>query len=751
VRFIVTQSRYLTRATDIYLDGIAIEETPAAVTLSLPDQITTSSMRLSWNDPGAADFAAYAVYRSETSVVDTSSQLLTTITDPATTTFTDTGLQARRTYYYRVYLVDTHDVYSPSNTASAMTAAIGLPFTDDFETDSGAWTLTGDWGRQTAGGGGGSTGLTDSPADYDPSSDTWAVTGVDLSSTSWPVLSFTDQFDFGPGDWGRVEISDNGGSSWTTLYGANGSQPDWTGHTFDLSPWRTATQVWVRFRVTTDSGTPTSDGWHIDQVFIGENPLAGTGSYPFFSGGESGTTGWLDGPWGVTGDTPYEGSACFTTTDSPSRLGGAELRLVWGDEIDLSAETEPILSFQVRGDLPYRTRFRTEVSTDGGLTWQELPDLTGRLSWLQSTDPEEDNGDFVASYAVQVDDDPTFSSPEIDEPAIPARAARAEEALSVTLGSLTGSGSLVSGTRYYWRANAMDSHGLSSAWSAGPAYFVFGTDQQPPTCAITSPADGATLTSSPISITGTSTDDLSGTDLVELSTDGGSTWASAVGTDGWIYQWSPTAGADYQLSCRARDRSGNQGTASTPITVHVDLSRTVAFAVDGSWVDEAIGVANVTVMLSGPRPEPVTVHVTVTGGTAAAGTDYVSPAQTLTFSPGQTASVFQVTINDDLNPEPNETVILGLANPNPADITIGSVPMFTLHIVNDDSRADLDRDGQVTGNDMVVLLLEIFDLDGTLTPDVPAGTNPGWDGYDLDGDGRVLGSDVAEELKAFHE
>ena len=71
--------------------------------------------------------------------------------------------------------------------------------------------------------------------------------------------------------------------------------------------------------------------------------------------------------------------------------------------------------------------------------------------------------------------------------------------------------------------------------------------------------------------------------------------------------------------------------------------------------------------------------------------------------------------------------------------------------MNDDSRADLDRDGQVTGNDMVVLLLEIFDLDGTATADVPAGTNPGWDGYDLDSDGKVLGADVAEEIKAFHE
>ena len=142
LRFRVATSRYVTGATDIYLDDIAIEELPQALTLNAPDQATVNSMRLTWNDLNDPNFAAYALYRSETSTVDTSSTLVATITDQATTDYTDTDLQARRTYYYKVFFVDSNDTYSPSNTNSAATLGPSLPFVDDFESSSGVWTFT---------------------------------------------------------------------------------------------------------------------------------------------------------------------------------------------------------------------------------------------------------------------------------------------------------------------------------------------------------------------------------------------------------------------------------------------------------------------------------------------------------------------------------------------------------------------------------------------------------------------------------
>ncbi len=262
IRFIVTQSRYMSRGTDIYLDDIAIEDMPGNVTLSNPDQITISTMRLHWNDLNDPNFAAYAVYRSQTPTVDTSSDLVTTITEQDTTEFVDTGLQARRTYYYRVYFVDTVDAYAPSNSTSATTLGVTIPFNDDFESDTGVWTLTGEWGRVTDAGIENSTSFGDSPGDFIANVDTWAVTGVDLSGTTWPVLTFSDRFDFA-GHWGRLEISSNGGANWTILYGATGSQTEWVNRRFDLSPWREQGQVWIRFFVDANSGVP-ADGWHID-------------------------------------------------------------------------------------------------------------------------------------------------------------------------------------------------------------------------------------------------------------------------------------------------------------------------------------------------------------------------------------------------------------------------------------------------------------------------------------------------------
>ncbi len=874
IRFIISESRYVTGATNIYLDDIAIEEMPVPVALATPDQVTVSSMRLSWNDLNDPAFSAYALYRSDTSTVDTSSELVATITDQANTEFIDTGLQARKTYYYRAFFVDTTHTYSPSNSTSAMTLGAVVPFADDFETDSGVWTFTGEWGPVITAGIGGSTSLGDSPGDFIQNVDTFAVTGVDLTGATWPILSFSERYDFA-GHWGRVEISVNGGSNWTILEGATSDQTDWIHRRFDLSPWKGQSQLWVRFFVDANSGVP-ADGWHIDDLFIGENPLVGTGGFPLFDGLENGDGAWLNGPWSLTGDDPYAGSTAILDTLN-SRLANSEIILTYGDVIDLSAATDPLLTIQVRGNLPDNNWFRTEVSTDQGLTWQnlpdlylpdnwssvdwlrlqtslsgylvsdlrlrfrvygnyggdsnifldnisigeqtpgaptlnapawgaseptvrpvlvvdnavefqsdpmtyeyqvfddsgltsvvaqvpavaggidttswtidvdllpdtqywwrcratddsahtggwmatatffvqltdhpptvpvllapadggELPDLNGRLTWLESTDPDEDNGDYVASYRVQVDDDPAFASPEIDAPGI-TDLTDASGALSVALGELPGAGSLVTETRYYWRVNAKDSHGVASEWSAGPAHFVFGTDQTAPICVITSPADDETVTDTPITITGSATDALSGTDLVEVSTDGGAIWVRAVGDETWSHQWWPALSGDYQLSCRALDNAGNQGAASTAITVHAELDRTMAFPEASAIIDEDAGALNLTVTLSGPRATEVSADLVVSG-TAEPGVDFENLPSQVRFFPGQTVVVFPVTIIDDAVYEGNETIVIELANANIPDVTFGAIGSTTVTIRENefDPTAVIFFDGFETGD-----------------------------------------------------
>jgi hypothetical protein len=85
------------------------------------------------------------------------------------------------------------------------------------------------------------------------------------------------------------------------------------------------------------------------------------------------------------------------------------------------------------------------------------------------------------------------------------------------------------------------------------------TDNTRPTTAITSPtATGSYLAARPITITGTATDAGGGSvAVVEVSTDGGTTWHRATGFESWTYTWVPVTGGTYTIRSRAVDDSVN--------------------------------------------------------------------------------------------------------------------------------------------------------------------------------------------------
>jgi hypothetical protein len=102
------------------------------------------------------------------------------------------------------------------------------------------------------------------------------------------------------------------------------------------------------------------------------------------------------------------------------------------------------------------------------------------------------------------------------------------------------------------------------------------TDTTAPTSAISSPAQGATVSSRvPVTISGTATDAGGGAvGGVEVSVDGGNTWhkatvVSAGTTASWSYVWTPQAPGTATLKTRAVDDSGNLGTPSAGVTVSV--------------------------------------------------------------------------------------------------------------------------------------------------------------------------------------
>ena len=92
------------------------------------------------------------------------------------------------------------------------------------------------------------------------------------------------------------------------------------------------------------------------------------------------------------------------------------------------------------------------------------------------------------------------------------------------------------------------------------------TDVTPPVTKFTSPATGANFTSlSPISFSGTATDVGGVVAGVEISFDGGATWAAATGTSSWTYSWTPVGNGTFTVIVRGIDDSGNYtATAASP-------------------------------------------------------------------------------------------------------------------------------------------------------------------------------------------
>ncbi|MHC4865965.1 MAG: exo-alpha-sialidase [Planctomycetota bacterium] len=107
----------------------------------------------------------------------------------------------------------------------------------------------------------------------------------------------------------------------------------------------------------------------------------------------------------------------------------------------------------------------------------------------------------------------------------------------------------------------------------------------------------------------------------------------------------------------------------------------VQFSSAASSGNEAITPANVSVTLSAPAAQTVTVDYDVIGGTATGGgVDYTLTAGTLTFDPCDTTELITIDIVDDgLEEFPDETIILQISNVNgPAKLGLTSNHTFTI-------------------------------------------------------------------------
>ncbi len=123
-------------------------------------------------------------------------------------------------------------------------------------------------------------------------------------------------------------------------------------------------------------------------------------------------------------------------------------------------------------------------------------------------------------------------------------------------------------------------------------------DTTDPTITISSPSDGATMTSASVTVTGTAADNVA-VDKVEVSADG-TNWVLATGSTSWSGTVTLAEGPN-TIFARARDTSGNTATVSIAVTVDTvrptadagedqtaNVGATVPFDASGSSDDVAI-------------------------------------------------------------------------------------------------------------------------------------------------------------------
>jgi hypothetical protein len=128
---------------------------------------------------------------------------------------------------------------------------------------------------------------------------------------------------------------------------------------------------------------------------------------------------------------------------------------------------------------------------------------------------------------------------------------------------------------------------------------------------------------------------------------------------------------------------GTPSTATLNITEDNDTPPTVEFSSSTFNAGELQSPAMVSVTLSAPATQTVTVNYATSNGTALAGTDYTTTNGTLFFATGQTSATFPVPILDDklANESSPETVNLTLSNPSGA--ILGNPSTATLQIAED--------------------------------------------------------------------
>jgi subtilisin family serine protease len=277
---------------------------------------------------------------------------------------------------------------------------------EDFEASDGDFKATAGptswrWGTPGSGPGAAHSGnkvwATNPAGDYSNSEDGYAIgPTVDLSAYAgqslylswWQWLRTESCCDFA-----SVEVSNDGGSTWTLVYGDVGGDIDlqWTRHWVLLDPSYAVSDFRVRFRLYTD-GSVTYPGYYVDDIGIKpvSPPVVYSQDFEANNGGFTvgGTTSWA---WGTPSSGPgsAHSGANVWATNLAGNYANNEEGYIESPDIDLSAYAGQNLFVSWWQWLQTESLFDyagVEVSADGGFDWgPAYGEVSGNvdLAWRQ--------------------------------------------------------------------------------------------------------------------------------------------------------------------------------------------------------------------------------------------------------------------------------------------------------------------------------------------------------------------------------
>jgi len=338
---------------------------------------------------------------------------------------------------------------------------------DDVESGNIGWTAQSPWAITTESSSSPTHSWTDSPGGNYADNRNISLTSplLDLTGMTGATLQFAHIYDLETGyDYGHVEVSANGGTTWTNVASYNGvNHTVWETATIEVPQLDGVATARIRFRLETDTSV-TEDGWHVDDIVVqasvppaADFTLAATPGTAEICAGDStvytivvGAVSGFANPvtlaatgspatasFSVNPVTP-PGSSLLTVSNTGGVSGGSYDITISGTASGSSGH-----SAQVALDVVVAAPPPALNAPPDGATGQPLRPL---FEWAAAAGAD--------AYTLEVDDDPGFGSPEIVETGIVGT-------------DFTPAGDLAGGTTYHWRVRSENLCG------AGPASTVF--------------------------------------------------------------------------------------------------------------------------------------------------------------------------------------------------------------------------------------------------------------------------------------